>query len=258
MLNAFICTVFLMFAAPPAGAQELPLLADELAEASAVAGAEGLRERFEEIWPEHKDEYDLDMQPVMALMMEAMQAGDMELVDALGEVNEALVKDSMERAMATMPPEVREQLEAADREREKELADGDRTGAAKAGERSASEQQGPQRGTPRNDLERFEGLYGDPAEPDSPRKLFVTRSCDGYLVVGAMWGDVAPWWMRSDDELRFSYADSFTSVKLTFLASGDGTIRTLEHDLSGLAQPLERQAPLPRDMFEECMKPPLR
>ena len=65
-------------------------------------------------------------------------------------------------------------------------------------------------GEPRADLERFYGVYGDgesarnffvaPAEmpPGSERQL-----PDGYLMVGAMWGDVAPWYMKSLSDLRF-------------------------------------------------------
>jgi hypothetical protein len=255
IVEAAVCAVFLLIAAPPVVAQDLPLLADELAEAASAAGAQGLRKRFGEIWPAHKDDYDLDMQPVMTLMVEAMQAGDAELVDALGEVNEVLAQDSIERAMASMPQELREQLEVAEREQEQSVHD--RMGVVDAGSQAAPESPDPQRGAPRKDLARFEGLYGDPVEPDSPRKLFVTRSCDGFLVVGAMWGDVSPWWMRSEDELHFSYVDSYTSIDLTFHVGEGGVIDSLAHDIAGLVQPLERQAPLP-EMFEPCMKPPLR
>ena len=48
IMKAFLGAVCLVFAAPPVGAQDLPLLADELAEASAAGGAQGLRQRFED------------------------------------------------------------------------------------------------------------------------------------------------------------------------------------------------------------------
>lgn len=64
-------------------------------------------------------------------------------------------------------------------------------------------------GEPRDDLERFYGLYGD----GSGKNFFVTRAKrpeyaekqipPGYLMIGAMWGDVAPWYMKSVSETRF-------------------------------------------------------
>lgn len=66
-------------------------------------------------------------------------------------------------------------------------------------------------GTPRNDLDRFYGVYGDPDNPG--RDFFVAparRNPDareqipeGYLMIGAMWGDVAPWYMQSRSDTRF-------------------------------------------------------
>jgi hypothetical protein len=66
-------------------------------------------------------------------------------------------------------------------------------------------------GEPREDLERFHGVYGSDDQPG--RDFFVTRARnrtmegreipDGYLMIGAMWGDVAPWYMQSVGELRF-------------------------------------------------------
>lgn len=67
-------------------------------------------------------------------------------------------------------------------------------------------------GEPRDDLERFHGVYGDPDNPG--RDYFVTAASrpeyhegreipPGYLMLGAMWGDVAPFYMKSVSELRF-------------------------------------------------------
>ena len=68
-------------------------------------------------------------------------------------------------------------------------------------------------GEPRDDLERFYGVYGNPDDPN--RTFFVTKAVqpawaeqappipDGYLMIGAMWGDVSPWAMRSLSETRF-------------------------------------------------------
>lgn len=65
-------------------------------------------------------------------------------------------------------------------------------------------------GEPRDDLERFYGVYGD---GESGRDFFVAAAKrppgaekeipPGYLMIGAMWGDVAPWYMKSVSETRF-------------------------------------------------------
>lgn len=66
-------------------------------------------------------------------------------------------------------------------------------------------------GQPREDLERFYGVYGSDDQPG--RDFFVARAQNrhmegreippGYLMIGAMWGDVAPWYMQSTGDLRF-------------------------------------------------------
>jgi hypothetical protein len=68
----------------------------------------------------------------------------------------------------------------------------------------------PELGAPRDDLGRFYGVYG---EPDGRRNFFVAEARSqpdarnpvpsGYIMIGAMWGDVAPWYMRSLAETRF-------------------------------------------------------
>lgn len=66
-------------------------------------------------------------------------------------------------------------------------------------------------GEPRDDLERFHGVYGSDDQPN--RDFFVTQASNprgegrpippGYLMIGAMWGDVAPWYMKSVGKTRF-------------------------------------------------------
>lgn len=67
-------------------------------------------------------------------------------------------------------------------------------------------------GEPRDDLERFIGVYGDPGD-ENGRDFFVAPAKrpeyaeeqlpEGYLMIGAMWGDVAPWYMKSVSDVRF-------------------------------------------------------
>lgn len=71
----------------------------------------------------------------------------------------------------------------------------------------------PELGAPRDDLERFFGVYG---EPDGRRNFFVAEARSqpdardpvpsGYLMIGAMWGDAAPWYMKALEETRFEQA----------------------------------------------------
>lgn len=87
-------------------------------------------------------------------------------------------------------------------------------------------------GTPRDDLQRFYGVYGVAGER---RNFFVSEASasagenpvpPGYLMVGAMWGDVQPWHMKSLSDTRFEqayvgqYQDSPLVVE--FHTDGDG------------------------------------
>ena len=68
-------------------------------------------------------------------------------------------------------------------------------------------------GAPRDDLERCNGLYGDPDNPgrdffvvEAKRPKFAEQAPEVppcYLMIGAMWGDVAPWYMKALSETKF-------------------------------------------------------
>lgn len=69
----------------------------------------------------------------------------------------------------------------------------------------------PDRGEPRDDIDRFTGLYRAEGEAEH-RKWFVADAAapygenelpPGYLMIGAMWGDVAPWYMTSAGDTTF-------------------------------------------------------
>lgn len=111
------------------------------------------------------------------------------------------------------------------------------------------------RGETRDDLARFSGLYTDP--DDANRTLFVTVSCDGYLVTGPMWADVGPWWMRSAADKVFTYSDSFMSFSMEFETGPKGQAHTMRHELDGVGSPVEKTGPLPGD-WEECVERPRR
>jgi hypothetical protein len=107
------------------------------------------------------------------------------------------------------------------------------------------------------DLERFSGLYGDPEESNEYRKLWVMVSCDGQLVSGALWGDVAPWWMTAEGNNIFTYADSFFKLRVEFETDEEGKAIRMIHDLSFLKTPLEKLGPIPED-WDPCLERPKR
>lgn len=92
------------------------------------------------------------------------------------------------------------------------VASQDRPGTPEREQRELGSERAPfALGEPRQDLERFHGVYGSPDEPN--RNFFVAQAQNramegreippGYLMIGAMWGDVAPWYMKSVGEYRF-------------------------------------------------------
>jgi len=70
-------------------------------------------------------------------------------------------------------------------------------------------------GEPRDDLERYLGLYGDPGRgqffvAEARRPEYAEQAPEippGYLAIGAMWGDVAPMHMKSHSEMKFEQVD---------------------------------------------------
>jgi hypothetical protein len=97
------------------------------------------------------------------------------------------------------------------------------------------------------DLGRYTGLYGDPEESNEYRKLWVMVSCDSQLVSGALWGGAAGWWMNSEGDNVFTYADSFTNVRMEFETDKDGKAIRMNHELSSIKTALERLGPIPDD-----------
>jgi hypothetical protein len=72
-------------------------------------------------------------------------------------------------------------------------------------------------------FEAYHGVYGNPDRPN--RRFFVSESCtSATLLVGAMWGDVAPWGLTRVDGEEF--AGSFNSgdpIRAHFRVGSDGT-----------------------------------
>jgi hypothetical protein len=239
--------------APPVVAQDKPSLSTEIGAVIEADGIAAAKSRFAEIYPANKDEYEVNVQDMMKLGQGYMQAGNMDAGMAVMEMMSTISLEMSSAAMNTYNPQMAEmqrQAEEAERlEREQ---------AAEAREEEQQMQQRAEaraRGKARQDLARFTGIYGDPADRDRLRTLFVTVSCDGYLVTGPMWADVGPWWMRSAADSVFTYADDWTNLSMEFTGSGEGS--KLTHDVEGLKSPAERLGPLPED-WPECQERPRR
>jgi hypothetical protein len=234
-------------------AQE-PVIAPQIGQLIAEEGVEAANQRFAELIQSPSLNYQLETQGLMTLMSGYMQAGNAEAGEAVGEMYAQVMQKMISGGASMFPPEMAEAMknaqaaeEAAEKQRQAEQAE----------ERKLQQKREQQsRGKSRDDLDRFVGLYSDPNSDDKLRAIFVTKSCDGYLVTGPMWADVGPWWMRSAADKVFTYADSWTNLSFEF-SGDDGRGMRLNHDVEGTVNPLENKGPLPED-WPECMERPRR
>lgn len=140
-------------------------------------------------------------------------------------------------------------------------------GEAPAGEATPSDGPAPTDGATadlgpaRGDLARFHGRYADPQRERESRVFWVAEDCDGRLIAGAMWGDAAPWRMRSIGETTFEQRQSprerefYEPVRLEFAVdeAGEVTGATMR-DWEGVEQRLDRIDDLPAEWVDgwEC------
>jgi hypothetical protein len=119
----------------------------------------------------------------------------------------------------------------------------------------------PTLGEPLDHPERYYGLYANPNTPN--RQWFVTEAVrskyaeqapevpPGHLAIGAMFGDVAPWHMKtlSDTEFEQAWVSDFQPEPVTveFELGDDGTAVAMTFTNEQLASQgrLERQGGLP-------------
>jgi hypothetical protein len=255
-LQRFLTLGLLVTAALAAGsalAQSKPPLSAEIGAVIEAEGIDAARQRFAEIYPARKDEYEIDMQGMMAVAQRSVQDGNMEVGMAVMEMLSVVSQDMASEAMGAYNPQMAEMQQRALEQdvAEREQVSRDREEAQRAQQRAEAQS----RGRSRDDLDRFAGIYGDPADRDRLRTLFVTVSCDGYLVTGPMWADVGPWWMRSAADSVFTYADDWTNLSMEFMGSGENM--KLTHDVEGADSPADRLGPLPAD-WPQCQERPLR
>lgn len=113
--------------------------------------------------------------------------------------------------------------------------------------------------------ERYYGLYGDPASPEQRfGQFFVTEARPprmaenfpeipaNYLMIGAVWADVAPSYMKPLTETRFEqdYLDDFTPAPLIVEFELDGEGRAVALTFENIHTQFGRRARL-GDLPEE-------
>ena len=252
-----ICmTLFLLatglLALPATGAaQTAAVIAPEIGQLIDEEGIDAARKRFEELIESPSLNLGAEAQGLMTLMGGYMQAGNYEAGEAVAEMSGLLTQKMMSSPSSGLPPGMMEQMQKAE---QAEMAQ--RQAALVEDQPVQNRVEDSSRGNSRNDLERFVGLYVDPASGDMNRAIFVTMSCDGYLVTGPMWADVGPWWMRSAADKVFTYTDSWTNLSFEFTGD-EGLGMMLNHDVEGAPSPLENKAPLPEG-WDDCMPRPMR
>lgn len=219
-------------------ASDKPKLSEEIERVLKEEGPEAAKTRFDEIFPAKRDEYVVDANALATLGAQYMQNGDMEtgmlFLQMMGAVNAEAIKSAQRDfdAAAMAPPEAEETMEEPEVPVSTPNAD---------------------RGPARTDLARFAGFYGTPEQAEKNRMLFVTESCDGYLVAGAVWGDAENWWMKSEGDHVFSYSSQYSNFQMEFELGEDGNAKAMIHDLDFMPSPLPKHQPLPEE-WRECIR----
>lgn len=238
--------------ARPASAQDAapkPPLSAALRSALTTSPPDSVRTRFEAEFAARGLQYEIDGDGLNELAMEYMQAGDMEKGAAVMAVISMAGRVMME---SMMPEAARSAAEAAERERAARSEQ--RPPQSRVGEEEAARQRRLELlGPPRDDLERFYGLYEDPdGQPN--RWMFLVATCEGHLAFGPMWADVAEWRMRSLSDTEFeTIATEFQeSFRVKVIVGPDGKATGLEHGWDGLGSPLVRTGDLPEEFEPRC------
>ncbi|MCG2587059.1 hypothetical protein [Rhodohalobacter sulfatireducens] len=249
ILPLFICIFALLILSNPATSQDKPNLSDALREMIDNKGVEAANQHFSSMNSSEREQYTVDMEGISELTNTYLEEGNMEALMAISEISGPFMQDMVSRSMEQYAPE----MEAMEEMAKEQEAEREQDAQQRQEERTLERQQAimERQGQPRDDLERFKGVYGNPDEPESARQLWVNVSCDGYLVSGAMWGDAAPWWLRSESENVFTMEDSFNNVRLEFTPGGDDL--EMIHNLDFMENPLQRVGPLPED-WNSCME----
>jgi hypothetical protein len=252
--NLFYFSIVLFLTVPVLlTAQDKPLLSEEIRKVVDSQGIEAAKKHFTEQFESYKDTYEIDMNGISEAINFYMNAGNSEAAAGVAEIMAPYMQYMYTSQMSAETIEMLKQTEEmiqAEEEKQKKL---------KEEEKQISQNNNVvfDKGEARNDLQRFVGLYGDPAEENEYRRLWVMVSCDGYLVAGPLWADTSPWWMKSEGDKSFSFASEWTNVRMEFETDGEGKAVRMIHDQSYIKTPLEFMGPVPED-WGSCIEPPER
>lgn len=234
-----LTALILHTAALEATAQEesKPLLSEEIRRVLEADGPGAAQRRFDEIFPDEADRYQIDMQAFGKLASGRMQAGDLESAQVLY----GMLSTLGQAQAAELMPEVAAAA-AAQKEADREAAEASPTPQGPP----------PELGPARDDLERFAGDYGEPdKQGPGARNLYVGWTCDGYLFMGASWGDAVPWALKSVGETKFEHSGPYRSFTVEFEVDESGQPIALTHDMEDLELP-SRLESVPPPWEPEC------
>lgn len=232
-------------------AQDKPNLSDSIREMIDIQGAEAAKKHFSSMELSERDQYNVDMERISELTNTYIEAEDYVAAAALSEIAAPFIHDTITKSIEELSPEMAEMMqqrnEQRQTEREQQTVQSEQE-KARGQHQSIIERQGQ----PREDLERFTGIYGDPEAENATRQLWVNVSCDGYLVSGAMWGDASPWWMQSESDNVFTFENAYSNIRIEFTTGADGNPGMI-HNLDFMESPLQRVGDLPQD-WDSCIE----
>lgn len=229
-----------------------PLISKEIRTVFEKSGAEAAQKRYQEIAGGNVEAWEFDINGVMDVGTEYMKAGDLAAAQVfMGIATEMgmLQAQAMQNAQQSDPEFRRIQALADSADR----AERERVEAMPAERRTVR----GSRGDARSDLARFAGVYGDPEKQRIPRNYFI-QACGGFLRFGAMWGDVAPYGMRSTGDLTFEQAwlgvGESTRVELRFHVNPAGKATAITHTFTfgNGPQRIPLLEPLPGEWADKC------
>lgn len=230
------------------------MIAPEIERVIAEEGIDAAKSRYQELSQSESLDVMLETLGLQNLFSTYQLGGKLGAAEAVAEMMSDMTMKMMSASMDMyMPPGMAEQMEAQQQAEQKAKAQ--RQQEQLAEQRLREEKLAKQRGQSRNDLTRFSGLFGVPGVNEPGRTIFVSVSCDGYLVTGPMWADISPWWMRSASGLVFTHSGPQNEFSMEFeTGDGDKVVR-MRHDIDGVTSPLEWKQDLPKE-WRKCMERP--
>lgn len=237
----------ILFPPFPLAAQERPPLSEELRRAFEDGGVAAAEARYQEILENEGDAYEFDTEATIVLGTEYAQSGNMEAAQAFFAIGSQMAVDAFQSSSTGV--QLNAMMDSA------RLAEAERTGSTSAVVGETARSRPPDFGPPRDDLDRFFGLYRDPT---TDRDLFVVNTCDGHLLFGPVWADVAPYQMRSEGDTRFvqGWMSEFQTVAyhLDFEVGPSGAATAVTHNVTDDDSSVRwaRAGDLPEE-WQECV-----